>query len=74
MGSEAIIGLVLQTFIILAGIVALHMKTRDRITTLEVTQEAMDKRLLLQRGDHDKLGEKVSGISRHVERLDAKTE
>ncbi len=74
MNMESWIGLGLQTVIILAGIIALHMRTRDRITTLEVNHVAIDRAVTAQRKDHNRLGERVSGISRQLERVCGKVE
>jgi len=63
-----------QTVIIMGGIAALHLRTRERITALEEQHKSCDKLVILQRKDHDKLDERVNGISRKVERLDARIE
>ncbi len=74
MDIAAWIGLGIQTVIILAGIVGLHMRTRDRITTLEANHLTMDKAIVLQRTDHDKLEVRIGGMSRHLEHVRAKVE
>lgn len=65
-----ILGVVIQTAVLALAIIASHVKTRERITTLEAHKLHLAEKLLEIREDHGKLELKVMGISRHVEHLE----
>lgn len=65
-----VIGVIIQTIVLALAIVTSHIKTRERITTLETHRIHVAEKLVELRGDHDRLVVQVSGISRHVAHLE----
>jgi len=74
MSTGAIIGIILQTVVILLGIFAAFIRTERRITAVETKVDSLEKKADGLASDHGYMRRQVNGISRSVARLEGRAE
>lgn len=74
MMMELVVFFIAQSVVILGAIVAAYVKIQIALAQLQMDVKHIHNTTDQLKADHEKLGDKVDGISRHVERLDAVSE
>lgn len=70
--SHVWFGLIVQTIVILLGIGASFVRSRERIAKIEERCSHIESNTNGLRGDHQRLSAKVDGISRHVANIEGR--